>query len=90
MPTYSVPWYIGPAPIEPWPDEAPEDWPEDAEWPPEIEPLQLSQPGALDDAGNIVWCPLFGGLVTQSVDLEARTGTVLSPKAVNIPGWEEM
>jgi hypothetical protein len=90
MPTYTVPWYIGPAPVEPWPDEAPEDWPEDAEWPPPpVEPAQLCQPGALDEEGNIVWHPLPGGLTTKTFDLDARTGRVQSKGVVKIPGWKE-
>lgn len=91
MPTYTVPWYIGPAPVEPWPDTPPEDWPEEEAWPPPpVEPANLCQPGALDENGEIVWYPLPGGLTTKSFDLEAKTGTVHSKSAVDIPGWQEV
>lgn len=89
--TYKVPWYIGPAPVEPWPDEAPEDWPEDQEWPPPpVVPAQLSQPGSLNKSGEIVWVPLPGGLRTQSFNISQKSGVITSDKKVSISGWEEV
>lgn len=89
MVTYRVPWFTGFAPEPEWPEERPEDWPEDDIWPPEHKPLPVCQPGALI-GGEVVWYALPAGLRTKSFDIEGKTGVVTSEKEVNIPGWEKV